>query len=167
MPYIRFCPHVKTKKKKYLVEKAVLKQFKTEIEKCASEAIEQMTKRHENVQQAELNIFKEQVAVVNKWKEDKLQTFHKEMSQLDHLDAKQQEISKSGNNLLQHTSSPDFIGKSDTFLTYNRLTELPTPIDTSWSPILYHQPLNWRMLDTEHFRNYMQETSPGLHCSQS
>ena len=136
---------------------AILNQCEKDIEKCASEAIEQMTQRHQLVQQAGLNIFNEEVAMVNKWKEDKMKNFQKETSVFKHLYAHQQDIAVSGNNLLKQTTTPDFISKSGTFLTYNHLAQLPKPPDTSWNRMLYHQPSYWRILDSQHFRNYMKE----------
>ena len=135
----------------------ILNQCERDIEKCASEAIEQITQRHQFVQQAELKIFDAEVAKVNKWKEDKLKTFQKESSLLKHLYAHQQDIAESGNNLLKQTTSPDFISKSDTFLTCSHLAQLPTHPDTSWNRMLYYQPAYWRILDSEHFQNYTKE----------
>ena len=135
----------------------ILNQCERDIEKCASEAIEQMTQRHQLVQQAELDIFNGEVAMVNQWKEDKLKTFQKETSRLEHLNDHQKDIACSGSGLLKHATLPDFVSQSDTFLTCNHLADLPTPLDTSWNRMLYHQPSYYRILNTQHFRNYMKE----------
>ena len=136
---------------------AILKQCQRDIEQCASEAIEQMTQRHQLVQQAELDIFNGEVAMVHQWKEDKLKTFQKETSRLEHLNDHQKAIAGSGSGLLKHATLPDFVSRSDTFLTCNHLADLPTHQDTSWNRMLYHQPSYWRILNSQHFRTYMKE----------
>ena len=131
---------------------AFLMHYKADIENCASEATEQLTKRHEKVQQAELDVFNGQVSFLNQWKEEKLKPFDKEMSRLQHLNDHQQDVAHAGDSLLKQTTSHEFISQSNTFLTCNRLADLPPPPVMPLDRILYHPPSNFRIQNCDFFR---------------
>ena len=136
---------------------AMLNQCKRDIDNWASEVTDEMRRRQELLVQTTQDVLKEQVGIVNEWKENELKTFEKEITDLENLDKCQKDIAKYGGSLLMDPTSPGFISQSNAFLTSSKLADLPPPPVTSWNRILYHQPSQWQNLDSPYFRNYMQE----------
>ena len=102
-------------------------------------------------------VYNVQVDVMNRVKKEEQSKFETETYHLQNINKHRKDLEETSRHLLEQTPSLDFISRSYTFLSYNRLKELPEDTQKIWKRWLYRHPSYKQTLDPKPFQEYVQQ----------
>ena len=140
---------------------SILRKSNQDIEDTTAIAIQQMDEQRRHINTQIDRVFKAQVDVINKAKREEQSRFETEMALLQNMNKHRKDMEETSRQLLKQVTSPDFISRSNTFLLYNQLKELPKDGYKVWKLWMYRRPSYKQTLDPEQFREYVQQNILG------
>ena len=111
---------------------SILDKCNQYIEDTTTIAIRQMDEQCKHMTAELGRVFNGQVDVINKVKREEQSKFETEKLQLQNINKHRKDLEETSRYLLEQTTTPDFISRSNTFLTYNQLTQLPEDRQKVW-----------------------------------
>ena len=153
----------------------VLNKWNQDIEDTTVSAVNQMEEQCKKITAEIGRFYNGQVDTINKVKLEEQSRFETEKSKLHKLNKLRKDLEETSKQLLEHTTSPDFISKSNTFFLYNHLKKLPEEGPKIRKRWIYRRPSYRQMLDPEEFREYVLQhilgyfapERPGQHTSDA
>ena len=127
------------------------------IQRTASEAIDEMTKQYEHVQNELQIAYSKEIESVRRLKSEQLTTIDEEKADFKTYIDSCGNIGKQGKQLLDQTMSLNFISNVDDFLSNNHLEDVPEALGTNVRIIQYMPPLCMLHADSKSFHAYLEK----------
>ena len=139
------------------IEKKIssLKKYIQDIEDTTTMAIQQMDEQCKQITAEIGRVYNVQVDVINKVKREEQYRFETEMALLKNLNKYRKDIEETSSQLLEVTKSPDFISRSNAFLSQTQLKKLPEDRMKIWKGYLFRHPSYKKALNPEQFLEYV------------
>ena len=137
-----------------------------DIDDKAAKAIRQMGKECKQIIAEIRRVYQRQVDIINKMKAKDELKFETEKDKLQNLNEHRKHFEEANRQLLEHTTSPDFISRCDTLLCKSRLNNLLDSRQKLYKRGLQRLSLYKQALDPEQFRGELKKHILGYFSSE-